>query len=72
MAASANINDILFQAKKLDKDDQLTLLERLVQLVKKNQNKSTLPMHLTALSGLGSETWKDIDIDKYLEEERQW
>jgi hypothetical protein len=72
MAESININDILSQVKKLDKEDQLNLLQRLVLLLKKNEVSKNTPVNLSSLSGLGSEIWKDTDIDSYIEGERQW
>ena len=72
MAASLNINDILSQVKKLDKDDQLNLLQRLVVLLKKTDVNKSTSLKLTSLSGLGMEIWKDTDIDNYIDEERQW
>ena len=73
MAASLNINDILSQVKQLDKEDQLTLIQRLVSLLKRTEATKTTSQQLTALSGLGSEIWKsERDIDNYIDGERQW
>ena len=73
MAASLNINDILSQVKQLDKKDQLTLLQRIAYLLKSGTTKKATSMRLTSLSGLGSELWKSKDnVDKYIDEERQW
>ena len=73
MAASLNINDILAQVKQLDKEDQLTLLQRMAYLLKRGEAKKTISNRLTSLSGLGSEIWSSVDsIDKYIDEERQW
>jgi hypothetical protein len=68
MATSVNINDILSQVKKLGKEDQLTLLERLVILLKKKEEAKNNSVRLTSLSGLGSEIWSsNNDIDNYIE-----
>jgi hypothetical protein len=73
MAASLNIDDILSQVKQLDKEDQLTLLQRIAYLLKRRETKKTTSTRLTSLTGLGSDIWKSGDeIDKYIEEERQW
>ena len=73
MAASLNINDILSQVKQLDKEDQLTLLQRMAYLLKRSETKKTKSVMLTSLSGMGSKIWKSADsIDKYIDEERQW
>ncbi|WP_247234590.1 hypothetical protein [Telluribacter sp. SYSU D00476] len=71
--ASANLNDILSQVKQLDKEDQLTLLQRMAYLLKRGEATKTTPMRLTSLSGLGSEIWKNTDdIDRYIDGEREW
>jgi hypothetical protein len=73
MAASININDILSQVKQLDKEDQLTLLQRMAYLLKRRETKKTTSIRLTSLAGLGSDIWKSADeIDNYIDEERQW
>jgi hypothetical protein len=73
MAASININDILSQVKQLDKEDQLTLLQRMAYLLKRRETKKTTSIRLTSLAGLGSDTWKSADeINNYIDEERQW
>ena len=73
MAASLNINDILSQVKQLDKEDQLTLLQRMAYLLKRKETKRDTSIHLTSLTGLGSGIWKSADeINKYIDEERQW
>lgn len=73
MATSLNINDILSQVKKLDKEEQLNLLERIVLLLKKTEANNKSSLRLKALSGLGSEIWKSTnEIDNYIDRERQW
>ena len=73
MATSANINDILTQVKRLDKEDQLTLLQRMAHILKSSEAKNPPSVRLTSLSGLGSDIWKSAaSIDQYLDEERQW
>ncbi len=70
MAASLKINDILSQVRKLDKEDQLNLLQRMVLLLKKSEEIQKL--RLSLISGLGSEIWKDMYIDGYVDGEREW
>lgn len=72
MGTSENVKDILSKVKSLNKEEQLSLLERLVLLVKKTERTSTSILKLTSLGGLGSELWKNIDVDEYLNEERKW
>lgn len=73
MAALLNIDDIISHVKELDREDLLTLLQRVAYLIKKEAEDKTTSNRLTSLSGLGSEIWESKDsIDKYIEEERQW
>ena len=73
MPVSLKINDILSQVKQLDKEDQITLLQRVAYLLKRGEAKKTTSIRLTSISCLGSEIWKSVDtIDKYIEQERQW
>lgn len=73
METFENIDNIIFEVKKLDKKDQVNLLKKLLELVKKTEvpNKGAL-VSLTSLSGLGSDIWRNTDIDSYIENERQW
>lgn len=73
METFENIDNILLEVKKLDKKEQINLLKRLLKLVKKTEvpDKGAL-VHLTSLSGLGSDIWRNTDIDSYIKNERQW
>ena len=72
MPTSLHINDILSKVKKMDKEERINLLQQLVLLLKKSKVTKNAAVRLTSLSGLHSEVWKDTDIDKYIDEERQW
>ena len=73
MATPLNINEILTQVKKLDKEDQLTLLQRMASLLKRGETKRTESTLLSSISGIGSDIWKDVkNINGYIDEERQW
>lgn len=71
MSATLNIHDILSKVKELDKNEQFTLLERLVAIIRKN-DISEAPTKLSKISGIGSNIWKETDIDEYIDQERQW
>jgi RecB family exonuclease len=71
MPTTLNIKDILTQVRGLDKEDQFTLLERLVALVRK-QDEPSNQSSLLSLSGIGSDLWRETNIDQYIDEERQW
>jgi hypothetical protein len=71
MPASLNINDILSKVKELGKEEQFTLMERLVALLKRNETVRK-PVKLSKISGVGSKIWEKNNIDEYIEQERQW
>ncbi len=71
MPATLNIHDILSNVQKLDKEEQLTLLERLVALIRKEE-APTRPSKLSKITGIGSKVWQSTNIDEYIERERQW
>ena len=73
MATSLSINDILDQVKRLDKKALLTLLQRIENLLKKEEARTPAKVDLTSLSGLGSEIWKSTkDLDDHIDGDRQW
>jgi hypothetical protein len=71
MHQALNVNDIIAQARQLDEKDQLNLLERLVVLIRKSKGTEQ-PAKITSISGLGSSVWSGINIDEYVDQERQW
>ncbi len=61
--------EILNKAQHLTPDEQLQLLEDLAALIR--QQGKTRPKHsILELKGLGKEIWKGIDVEKYINEER--
>ena len=73
MEVTPIINNILLEARKLSKEEQLTLLQRLMLLLKKPASTAKDGVQLSALAGVGSELWDDTAaIDAYLDDERQW
>ncbi len=70
MSTAINIQEILSKVKELDKEEQVTLLERLAALIRKDETLK--PAKLSNISGIGSKVWKKTNIDKYVEQERQW
>ena len=71
MSVTVTIQSILSKVKELDKEEQLTLLEKLAAVIRKNE-VSTTPTKLSNISGVGSEIWRGINIDDYIDQERQW
>lgn len=70
MPTALNIHDILSKVKKLDKQEQLTLLEKLATIIRKNE-QTIAPAKLSKISGVGSKIWKKTNIDEYVDQERQ-
>ena len=70
MNAELKLNEILSQIKKLDKPDQATLLKEIAAMIQKGSTNP--PAKLSKISGLGSSLWRDVNIDEYVDSERQW
>ena len=71
MNSDLNVNDILLQVKRLDKEDQISLLEKLALLISKSERKE-IKTKLSSISGVGSSLWSNTNIDEYVDQERQW
>lgn len=67
----AKLNSILSQVQKLSKVEQAVLLDKILAMLNATA-VSKKDIRLMELSGLGSEIWRDTDIDKYVDDERQW
>ncbi len=72
MNAELKIDKIFSQVQKLNKAQQTSLLKKLMHLLKTDKPAVGRRVTLADLSGLDSDVWRDIDIDKYVDEERQW
>ena len=71
MNSDLNVNDILLQVKRLDKEDQISLLEKLALLISKSERKE-IKTKLSSISGVGSSLWSNTNIDEYVDQERRW
>ena len=61
--------EVLFQAQQLTPDEQLQLLVDLATFIR--QRTILEPLHnVLEFEGVGEEVWKGIDVEKYIEEER--
>jgi hypothetical protein len=61
--------EVLDRALRLTPDEQLQLLQDLAAIIR--QQVMPRPKHsITELKGLGKELWQGIDVEKYIEEER--
>ena len=61
--------DVLIRAQKLNPLEQLRLLETLAEIVRR-QTALQSPHSILELQGLGKAIWKDVDAQKYVDEER--
>ncbi len=71
MSKAINFNELLSQVEQMDSSAKLSLLEHIKSLLKKEPKKKN-KISITQLNGLGKEIWKGVDIEKYVENERQW
>jgi hypothetical protein len=69
-----SVDTVYNQARSLSYDEQLSLLERLVALIRQEvqAEKADLSRSLLPLAGLGAEHWRGVNIDAYLKDERAW
>ncbi len=65
------VDNIFSQIKKLKQSDQVSLSQKIASLLKGEKKKSE-SVKLTDISGLGSHIWTNLNIDDYIEKERQW
>ncbi len=62
--------EVLNRVEHLTPDEQFQLLEDLVALVRRYQVK-TKPKHkITEFEGFAKEIWAGVDMEKYIDEER--
>ena len=60
---------VLDQALRLTAEEQLQLIEDIIKVVR--HQVTTRPKHsIMELKGLGKEVWKGVDVEKYIDEER--
>ncbi|MFW5928555.1 MAG: hypothetical protein ACOC53_07315 [Candidatus Saliniplasma sp.] len=60
--------ELLAEIQRLDHEEQYKLLEDIVMLLK---NRGKKKHDISELKGLGKELWESVDIDKYVERERE-
>ena len=71
MDAELKLNKILVQVQQLSKFEQASLLKKMSLLINGDQQQDK-QVRLMDIAGLGYSLWHDVDIDKYVDEERQW
>ena len=72
MKGVSQLNQILDEIKNLNYSEQVEILEGLVKIIKDYEiNKRKNNCSLLDLKGLGKEIWKDVDIESYIDRERE-
>jgi len=69
METTININQIVNEIERLDYNDKINILSRIVKLLKKEE-KTNQAISVTLLKGLGKNVWQKIDANKYIASER--
>ena len=60
---------VLDQALRLTAEEQLQLIEDIIKVVR--PQVTTRPKHnIMEFEGVGKEVWKGVDVEKYIDEER--
>ena len=70
MDHTININQIVSEIEKLDYNDKITIVSRIVSLLK-HEEKSHQSYSITQLKGLGKNIWHKTDIASYINAERE-
>ena len=70
MERAININQIVNEIEKLDYNDKINVISRIVNLLKREE-KSHQANSITRLKGLGKNVWQKTDIDTYVVLERE-
>ncbi len=60
---------VLAEVERLSPEDQLRLMERVAASLRR-RIPAGKTRSVTELKGLGKEIWQDIDVQKYIDEER--
>ena len=69
METVININQIVSEIERLDYNDKINILARIVNLLKREE-KAHQTVSLTRLKGLGKNIWQKIDTNSYVTTER--
>jgi hypothetical protein len=69
-AYSKILTDILNQVQQLSPEEQERLLDDLAVNIHKKAASRQKKHSIKELRGLGKELWRSIDVEKYIEEER--
>jgi len=69
MDGTVNINQIVNEIEKLDYNDKINIMSRIVNLLKREE-KTKDNYSITRLKGLGKNVWNKTDTTSYIAAER--
>jgi len=69
METTININQLVSEIERLDYNDKINILARIVNLLKREE-KTHQAVSVTRLKGLGKNIWQKIDTNSYVSTER--
>ena len=61
--------EMLSSIQQLSLDEKLQLLEDIVAMVRNEEKEQDLH-NIMEFKGIAKDAWKDVDVEKYLEQER--
>jgi hypothetical protein len=64
------VEHLLAEASRLDRAEQLQLLDALIQLIQEQRHERETGS-ITALRGLGRHVWSGVEAQEYVDRERQ-
>jgi hypothetical protein len=70
MDSTININQIVNEIEKLDYNDKINIISRIVNLLKR-EDKPHQASSIIRLKGLGKNIWQKTDITSYISKERE-
>jgi len=70
MDSTININQIVNEIERLDYNDKINILSRIVNLLKREE-KNHMATSVTQLKGLGKDVWQKTDVATYITTERE-
>jgi hypothetical protein len=70
METTININQLVRQIERLDYNDKINILTRIVTLLKRDE-KANQAVLVTRLKGLGKNIWQKNDTSSYVNKERE-
>jgi hypothetical protein len=70
MDSTLNINQIVNEIERLDYNDKINILSRIINLLKREE-KAHKAFPVTRLKGLGKDVWEKTDTASYVSKERE-